>query len=154
MESTKNARIEAAMAMLDSQSTLNYAEAARAFDIHPTTLARRYRGQTGSREEANLNYRQCLNSTQEDTLLGYIDSLTDRHIPATSQIIKNLAEEIIQRPVGKNWTSEFIKRHSKRICSIYLRPLDRARVSAESVTMFERFYALVLRCFGVLKALY
>ena len=95
MESTKNARIEAAMAMLDSQSTLNYTEAARAFDIHPTTLARRYRGQTGSREEANSNYRQCLNSTQEDTLLGYIDSLTDRHIPVTSQIIKNLVEEII-----------------------------------------------------------
>jgi Tc5 transposase DNA-binding domain len=86
--------------------------------------------------------------------LGYIDSLTDRHISATSQIIRNLAEEIIQRPVGKNWTSEFIKRHSKRICSTYLHPLNRVRVSAESVTMFERFYALVLRCFGVLLALY
>jgi transposase-like protein len=57
MESTKNARIEAAMAMLDSQSTLNYAEAARAFDIYPMTLARRYRGQISSREEANSNFR-------------------------------------------------------------------------------------------------
>jgi transposase-like protein len=62
MESTKNARIEAAMAMLDSQSTLNYAEAARAFDIHPTTLARQYRGQTSSYKEANSNFRQCLNA--------------------------------------------------------------------------------------------
>jgi hypothetical protein len=42
---------------LDSQSTLNYAEAARAFQIHPTTLARRYRGETGSQKEANLNFR-------------------------------------------------------------------------------------------------
>ena len=84
MESTKNARIEAVMAMLDSQSTLNYAEAARAFDIHPTTLARRYRDQTGSRKETNSNYRQCLNSTQEDTLLDYIDSLTDKHISVTN----------------------------------------------------------------------
>jgi transposase-like protein len=56
MESTKNARIEAAMATLDSQLTLIYAEAARAFDIHPTTLARRYRGQTSSRKEANSNF--------------------------------------------------------------------------------------------------
>jgi hypothetical protein len=63
MESIKNARIEAAMATLDSQSTLIYAEAARAFDIHPTTLARRYRGQTSSRKEVNLNFRQCLNNT-------------------------------------------------------------------------------------------
>jgi hypothetical protein len=36
------------MAMLDSQSTLNYAAAARAFQIHPTTLARRYKGKTVS----------------------------------------------------------------------------------------------------------
>jgi hypothetical protein len=95
MESTKTARIEAAMELLDSQSTLNYAAAAKAFQIHPTTLARRYRGKTSTREEANSTFRQCLNNTQEDTLLGYIDSLTDRHIPPTSQIIKNLAEEII-----------------------------------------------------------
>jgi hypothetical protein len=40
MESTKNARIEAAMESLDSQSTLNYAAAAKAFQIHPMTLAR------------------------------------------------------------------------------------------------------------------
>jgi Tc5 transposase DNA-binding domain len=154
MESTKNDRIEAAMAVLDSQSTLNYAAAARAFKIHPTTLARRYRGKTVSREEANSTFRQCLNDTQEDTLLGYIDSLTDRHIPPTSQIIKNLAEEIIKRPVGKNWTSDFVKRHSTRICNTYLRPLDRARVSAESITAFERFYVLVLRCFAVALPLY
>jgi transposase-like protein len=56
MESTKNARIEATMAILDIQSTLNYVEAARAFDIHPTTLARQYRGQISSREEANSNF--------------------------------------------------------------------------------------------------
>jgi hypothetical protein len=48
MDSTKNARIDAAMAQLDSQKTLNYAAAARAFRIHPTTLARRYRGKTVS----------------------------------------------------------------------------------------------------------
>ena len=150
MESTKNARIEAAMVMLDSQSTLNYTETTRAFNIHPTTLTRRYRGQTSSRKEANSNFRQCLNSTQEDTLLDYID----RHIPVTSQIIRNLAEEIIQRPVGKNWISKFIKRHSKRICNIYLRPLDYVCVSVESITMFERFYVLVLYCFDVLSVLY
>jgi transposase-like protein len=62
MESTKNARIEAAMAMLDSQSMLNYAEVARAFDIHPMTLAQRYRGQTSSHKEANLNFHQYLNA--------------------------------------------------------------------------------------------
>ena len=102
MESTKNARFEAAIALLDSQSTLNYAAAARAFQIHPTALARRYKGKTVSQEEANSTFRQRLNDTQEDTLLRYIDTLTDRHIPPTSQIIRNLAEEILKEPVGKN----------------------------------------------------
>jgi Tc5 transposase DNA-binding domain len=154
MEPTKNARIEAAMELLDSQSTLNYAAAARAFQIHPTTLARRYRCETTTREEANSTFHQCLNNTQEDTLLGYIDSLTDRHIPSTSQIVKNLAEEIIQRPVDKNWVGEFVKRHSQRISSINLRPFDRNRVSAESVTAFKRFYILVLCCFAIQLTLY
>jgi Tc5 transposase DNA-binding domain len=154
MDSAKNAQIDAAMAQLDSQKTLNYAAAARAFGIHPTTLARRYKGKTVSRAEANSTFRQRLNNTQEDTLLRHIDTLTDRHIPPTSQIIRNLAEEILKGPVGKNWTSNFIKRHSERICSVYLRPLDRARASAESVAVFERFYALVLRCFAILWILY
>ena len=150
MDSTKNARIDAAMAQLDSQKTLNYAAAARAFGIHPTTLWRRYSGKTVSREKANSTFRQRLNNVQEDTLLGYIDSLTDRHIPPTSQIVRNLAEEILKGPVGKNWTGRFLKRHAERIDSHYLRPLDRARASAESIPLFERFYTLVLSHFAVL----
>lgn len=75
--------------------------------------------------------------------MGYIDVLTDRRIPPTTPIIKNLAGKIINGPVGKNWTARFIKRYSKRIFSPHLRPLDRARASAESVTVFERFYVLV-----------
>jgi hypothetical protein len=52
MDSTKNAYISTAMDQLNSQSTLDYAAAARAFGIHPTTLAWRYKGKTVSREEA------------------------------------------------------------------------------------------------------
>ena len=102
MHSTKNAQYDGAMALLDSQKTLNYAAAARAFKIDPRALARRYRGETGSREEANSSVCQRLNDTQEDTLLHYIDTLTDRYFPFTSQIIRNLAEEILKGPVEKN----------------------------------------------------
>jgi hypothetical protein len=63
MDSAKNAQIDAAMAQLDSQKTLNYAAAARVFGIHPTTLARRYKGKTVSRAEANSTFRQRLNNT-------------------------------------------------------------------------------------------
>jgi Tc5 transposase DNA-binding domain len=107
MDSTKNDRIKAAIDQLDSQKALNYAAAARDHHINRTTLARRYNGKTVSRAEANSTYRQRLNDVQEDTLLRYIDTLTDRHIPPTSQIIKNLAEEIIKGPMGKR-TSIFL----------------------------------------------
>jgi hypothetical protein len=53
MEPTKNARIEAVIELLNSQLTLNYAAAARAFQIYPMTLARRYRCETTTQEEAN-----------------------------------------------------------------------------------------------------
>jgi hypothetical protein len=84
MDSTKNDRIKAAIDDLDSQRAPNYAATARAHNIDRTTLARRYNGKTVSRAEATSTYRQCLNDVQEDTLLRYIDSLTDRHIPPTS----------------------------------------------------------------------
>jgi len=47
---------------------------------------------------------------QEEVLIGHINMLTAQSIPPTSQIVKNLAEEIISgKPVGKNWTSDFVK---------------------------------------------
>jgi Tc5 transposase DNA-binding domain len=74
----------------------------------------------------------------------------NRNIPLTSQIIKNLAEEILKGPVGKNWIGNFLQRHKERIDNHYLRPINRARVSAESVPMFEHFYTLVQSHFAVL----
>jgi hypothetical protein len=99
---TKNDRIDATLNQLDSQSTLNYAAATRDNHIHPTTLARHYNGKSVSRAEANSKYHQWLNDVEEDTLLRYIDTLTDRHIPPISQIVRNLAEEILKEPIGKN----------------------------------------------------
>lgn len=138
-------KIELAIAHLEAQKELNYTEAARMFGVDRTTLMRRYTGKTRSRADVNSNIRQRLSAVQEDTLLGYIDTLTNRHMPPTSQMIRNLAEEMLKGPVGKNWTSDFIKRHSSRICSVYLDRIDRARCSAESVSVLEQFYALVLQ---------
>lgn len=148
------AQFEAAIAHLDAQKERNYTEAANKFGMSRSALTRRYLGQSVSRaESASINH-QRLNNVQEDTLLGYIDTLTNRHLPPTTQIIKNLAEEIAGGPVGKNWTARFIQRHSKRICSPYLRPLDHKRASAESVPTFEHFYKLVLLSNTLLPVLY
>lgn len=142
--STTNGRIEVAIEALKSQEGLSVRAAAREYGVDRSTLGRRFNGECRTRAEAASIHRQNLTDVEEDTLIGYINSLTDRHIPPTPQLVRNLAEELISRPVGKNWTAQFIKRHSHRLTSVYLRPLDRARVSAESSSHFDHFYALVL----------
>jgi hypothetical protein len=98
----KTAQIDAAVAHLEAQEELNYTEAGKLFGVHRTTLMRRYTRKPRSRAEANSNCRQRLNHVQEDTPLGYIDTLTKRHIPPTSQIIRNLAEEMLRGLLARN----------------------------------------------------
>jgi len=70
--------------------------------------------------------------------------LTARSIPPTSQIVKNLAEEIIGgKPVGKNWTSDFVKRYNGRLDSLYLRNIDNIRIQAEYLPIIKQFFDLV-----------
>jgi hypothetical protein len=69
--------------------------------------------------------------------------MTDRGIPPTTQIVRNLAEEIIQRKVGKNWTRDFVKRYRTRLKSLYLFNIDHLRVKAEYGPYFQHFYDLV-----------
>ena len=87
---------------LNRQETFNYVETARTYEIDPITLTRRHKSLIVSRVEATLKYRQRLNNVEEDTFLDYIDSLIDRHILPTIQIIKNLVEEILKESVEKN----------------------------------------------------
>lgn len=69
--------------------------------------------------------------------------MTDRGMPPTAQVVRNLAEEITGREVGKNWTSDFVKRHKSRLKSLYLSNIDNLRVKAEFGPYFQHFYDLV-----------
>jgi hypothetical protein len=81
----------------------NFSAIARQFPlVNRQTLKRRFEGTQGSRAQANSNYRQCLSIEQEKQLISHINMLTSRGLPPTSAIVKNLAKEIINHPVGKN----------------------------------------------------
>ena len=97
-----DARIEAAIADLESQERVNYSATAKKWNVDRTTLAKRHRGKTGSNQDANSYARQRLTDTQEKTLIEYINKLSDRGLPPTPQIIKNLAEEIAGVTLRKN----------------------------------------------------
>ena len=95
--STKNDRIKAATAALDSQKRLNYTAAAREYGIDPRTLARRYQ------ENRFLGKKQTqltVNASLMSKKIRYYDISIAWLIDLL--IIRNLAEEIIKRPVNKN----------------------------------------------------
>ena len=96
------APIDLALADLESQKVPNYKATAKKFGCDRRTLARRHQGKSTSRAAANSEYRQRLTVAQEATLIGFINKLSDRGMPPTSQIVRNLAEEIISDQVGKN----------------------------------------------------
>jgi hypothetical protein len=64
-------------------------------------------------------------------------------MPPTSHIIKNLAEEIKGGPLGKNWVGQFVKRHSIRLKSLYLRNINNLRASAKYAPIFQLFFSVV-----------
>ena len=140
---TYEARLGLAMEDIGKQTSPNWLGTARKFQVDRTTLQRRFTGVQQDRTTAHVESHQCLSKAQEETLIGYINSLTDRSIPPTNQIVRNLAEELIKRPVHKTWVSDFIKRHQDRLRSVYLRTIDSKRVKADSIPSLEHFYSLV-----------
>ena len=141
---------DTAFAYLDQQEKLNYSEAARKFKLDRMTLQRRYTGKAGSRQEENSKYRQLLNDVEEDTLLRYVDGLTNRRISPTHQIVRNLAEEILGGPIGDHWPKRFVKRHQSRVCSVYLKPIGHSRAFL-NLLLFSNA-TMQLYCFRVVIA--
>ena len=65
-----------------------------------------YQNASEAQPEPERKPSQCLTDEQEEVLIGCINSLTDRGMPPTSQIVRNLAEEIRGSKVGKNWVGQ------------------------------------------------
>ena len=140
---THNARIEAALADLESQDIPNYAATARKYGVNRITLARRWRGEQGTREEATATSRLLLNPLQEEELVQYILKLTRQGTSPTPHIVKNIAEELVGKSIGEDWTHRFIKRHDNRLHSIYLKSIDKIRQKADYKPYLAEYYRLV-----------
>jgi len=141
--------MKAALAVIESQGVGKYREIAREHKLVHTTLIRRWKGQTRSRADFQSEVNQNLTNEQERLLVKQINRLTERHIPPTSQMVKNSAEEMIGRAVGKNWVSDFCRRHESELKSVYLRNIEHLRVKGEYSPTYKLFFDLV-ECFFVL----
>jgi hypothetical protein len=99
---TKTLRINKAVAAIQSGEFVHYANAAEKYRCSRSTVSRRIRALTKSKKDANSFWHQCLTNEQEEVLIHRINSLTDRGMPPTSHIVKNLAQELRGKLVGKN----------------------------------------------------
>ena len=100
---TTEERIQLALVELYKQLTPNVSATANEFKVDRSTLSRRFRGVQASRTISRAEHCQQLQPEEEKRLIDFINKLTDRSMPLTSQIVKNVAEEIVGSPVGKNW---------------------------------------------------
>ena len=98
----KSARVTEAVDAIKRGEFSDYTKAAQHFRCSHSAVSRRVRGLTRTRKEANSFWHQCLTIEQEEVLIYRINTLTDRAMPPTSHIVRNLAEEIRGAPVGKN----------------------------------------------------
>jgi Tc5 transposase DNA-binding domain len=146
-------RIPEAIADLDTQEVPNIRSTAIKYGLCPKTLENRWKGKSISMQEAVSIHRQALTNAQEKALIGIINKLTDRRMPPTSAIVKNLAEEIRGAPVGKNWTAQFVERHKDKLKSVYLKNMETKRVKSEYPPSYEYFFKLVLSYFMLLLKL-
>jgi hypothetical protein len=141
--------MQKALAEIESSSAPNLTEIAKKYNLNRSTLSRRAASKTVSRAEFQSQTHQCLTNAQERVLINQINSLTDRSIPPTSQMVKNFAKEIIGREVGKNWVGQFCRRHQSELKSLYLRHIDNQRVKNEYPPLYQYFFDLV-KCFFAL----
>lgn len=51
----------------------------------------------------------------------------------TSQLVKNIVEEVSGSPVGKNWVSRFSRRHRDRLHVSYMQTIESAAVNADNI---------------------
>jgi len=79
----------------------NITTTAKMHKINRSTLSRRWNKVTRSREES-YNLMRFLNTIQSKALIKYINNLTERGLPPTVVMVKNIAAEIIGRQPGHN----------------------------------------------------
>src|SRR3982074_285663 len=144
-----NDQIPEAIADLDTQKCPDLTTIVIKYGVLRKTLENQWKGKTISIQDANSQYHQALTNAQEKALIGIINNLTNRNMPPTSAIVKNLAEEIRGGPVGKNWTSGFLKQHKDELRSQYLSNIDNKCVKGEFPPVYEEFFKLV-ECYFVL----
>ena len=96
---------------LNSQDAPNVRSTAKQYNVHRSTLQRRYNGQTTSYDEAHSRSLKLLTNVQESIFIEYVNKLSTRGLHPTLQMFENLVVEFVNKFIKKRWIERFCKRH-------------------------------------------
>lgn len=94
-------RIEAALADLKLQDKPNFTATADKHRCDRSTLSRRFHRVTSSKADGYDSMR-LLDAAQSKALIKYINDLTERGLPPTISMLRNLAAGIARREPGEH----------------------------------------------------
>ena len=137
-------QLELALADLRQQIKPNFKGTATLYNINRTTLRWHFLGHQQSILDSHSETPRRLSNDIEKNLIDFINRLTERSLPPTSQIVKNVTEELCNMSVGKNWVGHFTHWHSEQLHAGYLRSIDSKRLNAENETLIQKFYDQVV----------
>jgi len=86
---------------LEPGENLSYSKIADKYGVWRSTLTRRHKAETRSREEQAI-VQQKLSVQQEVELVKYIKGLTKQRLLPTREIIQNFALVVAKEPVSKS----------------------------------------------------
>jgi hypothetical protein len=87
------AKIDDALAKCDKCDRPNYQAIASEFGVERSTLSKRHRNKTGSKE-AQYESQSKLTKEQDAYLVSYINRLSDQGLPPTNMMMRNFIEEL------------------------------------------------------------
>lgn len=137
------APIDLALAELEASDRPNINATAKVYGLSESTLRRRFRGQTQSRAEAASTKSKLLKTDQELVIIEHIKELTSRGMPPTSQMLRNLVEELVGHTIGKHWTGRFIKRYETHLIGTYLKGIEHVRKVSDNLAYYSQYFTIV-----------
>ena len=123
----------------ESQISASLSHPENLTNLHRTTITRRQiQPRRYYREQCGL-----LSKAQEEQLLQYINSLTQKGLPPNHYNIRIFAQNICGKLPGKNWPSKFVQRHRDKITSQYLCGFDLSRKEADNYWLINNYFDIV-----------
>jgi transcriptional regulator with XRE-family HTH domain len=125
----------------EEEERFSLKEIADKYGVERSTLGRRWRGVTSSKE--GYAKQQVLSPQQEIELVRHIERLAKRDLPPTGEMIRNFSSEVAKRQLEERWITPLINKHQIYLISRWTTEMDRARHLADSETKYRLCFDLL-----------